>query len=635
MRRDDGGQGQPKSGLASYLDQRTSAYNRTLIEASVDPLVTISAEGKITDVNTATEKVTGCSRDELIGTDFSEYFTDPERARAGYQQVFRDGLVKDYELGLRHRDGPVTPITYSASVYRDESGEVVGVFAAARDISRRKQAEEFLKRAHAELEQRVIDRSAELQLANEKLLREIEEHGRTEEALQEKTHELGERIKELNCLYGISKLVERLGISLDEILQGVVDIIPQAWQYPEITCARIIMEGRQFKTENCGEAVDKQFADIVVHGEHIGFLEVGYREERPEKDEGPFLKRERNLLNAIAERLGRVTERIEAEERLEFTQDFVNQMPEATFWVLSDGRLAYVNESALESLGYSREDLMALRMLDIAPNLTEDLWARHWGKLKGKRVLKFEDTFKKKTGEVLPVEVWTRYYRLKGEEYACGVARDLTDRKRAERELRESEDRFRTLVAHSPAAIAVVGPKGEIDYLNNRFIQIFGYTLQDIPTLDHWWRLAYPDPQYRERVKSEWLRATRESTDKMSEPQPVEREIRCKDGRIRFLEVRKTTTDRSVIHTFDDITDRKKAEQDRERLIEKLRQALAEIKKLSGFLPICASCKKIRDDKGYWQQVEEYIRDHSEAQFSHSICPECARKLYPELFGDK
>ncbi|MCD4755694.1 MAG: hypothetical protein K8R75_07815, partial [Deltaproteobacteria bacterium] len=67
---------------------------------------------------------------------------------------------------------------------------------------------------------------------------------------------------------------------------------------------------------------------------------------------------------------------------------------------------------------------------------------------------------------------------------------------------------------------------------------------------------------------------------------------------------------------------------------EELTKAIAEVKQLSGFLPICASCKKIRDDKGYWNQIESYISQHSEAEFSHSICPECAKKLYPELYGN-
>ena len=125
--------------------QAASAYNRSLIEASLDPLVTISAGGKITDVNTATEKVTGFSRENLVGTDFSDYFTDPQKARAGYQQVFRDGSVTDYELAIRHKDGRVTPVMYSASVYRDGSGTIAGVFAAARDITESKRAENIVR----------------------------------------------------------------------------------------------------------------------------------------------------------------------------------------------------------------------------------------------------------------------------------------------------------------------------------------------------------------------------------------------------------------------------------------------------------------------------------------------------------
>jgi hypothetical protein len=81
-----------------------------------------------------------------------------------------------------------------------------------------------------------------------------------------------------------------------------------------------------------------------------------------------------------------------------------------------------------------------------------------------------------------------------------------------------------------------------------------------------------------------------------------------------------------------EVAEREKAEQEREQVIVKLQQALAQVKRLSGFLPICASCKKIRDDQGYWQQVEAYIRDHSEAEFSHGLCPECAKMLYPDLF---
>jgi PAS domain S-box-containing protein len=122
--------------------RQSLAYNRSMIEASLDPLVTIGPRGQITDVNAATEMATGLPRDELIGTDFSEYFTEPAKARSGYLQVFREGKVRDYALEMRHRDGRVTPVLYNASTYRDDAGKILGIFAAARDITELKEAEQ-------------------------------------------------------------------------------------------------------------------------------------------------------------------------------------------------------------------------------------------------------------------------------------------------------------------------------------------------------------------------------------------------------------------------------------------------------------------------------------------------------------
>jgi PAS domain S-box-containing protein len=119
-------------------------YNRSLIEASLDPLVTIDTDGRIADVNAATESVTGYPREELVGRDFSDFFTEPDKAKEGYQRVFREGMVHDYELEIRHRDGHVTPVLYNASVYSHEAGNIRGVFAAARVITERKRAEKDL-----------------------------------------------------------------------------------------------------------------------------------------------------------------------------------------------------------------------------------------------------------------------------------------------------------------------------------------------------------------------------------------------------------------------------------------------------------------------------------------------------------
>ena len=159
-----------------------NTYNRSLIEASLDPLVTIGLDGRITDVNVATEKFTGHSREELIGTDFMDYFSEPEKAKAGYQQVFQDGFVQDYALEIRHKDGHLTPVLYNASVYRDEGGQEIGVFAAARDITERRRAEEELRKHREHLEELVEERTAELRKANEQLQQEIVERKRAEES---------------------------------------------------------------------------------------------------------------------------------------------------------------------------------------------------------------------------------------------------------------------------------------------------------------------------------------------------------------------------------------------------------------------------------------------------------------------
>jgi PAS domain S-box-containing protein len=141
------------------VQKQASQYARSLIEASLDPLVTISPEGKITDVNEATIKVTGVARERLVGADFSNYFTEPEKAREGYQQVFAKGLVTDYALTIRHGNGRLTDVLYNASVYRDAGGNVLGVFAAARDVTAQKRAEEQV----AEQRAKELERLAELE----------------------------------------------------------------------------------------------------------------------------------------------------------------------------------------------------------------------------------------------------------------------------------------------------------------------------------------------------------------------------------------------------------------------------------------------------------------------------------------
>jgi PAS domain S-box-containing protein len=163
-----------------------SQYARSLIEASLDPLVTINIDGKITDVNEASVKVTGVRRENLINTDFSNYFTEPKKAREGYQQVFEKGFVEDYPLTIQHKNGKLTDVLYNASVYKDDKGNVLGVFAAARDVTEQKWAKD-LRIAKKELGFQNLEkekRATELIIANKELaLQNVEKEKRAEELI--------------------------------------------------------------------------------------------------------------------------------------------------------------------------------------------------------------------------------------------------------------------------------------------------------------------------------------------------------------------------------------------------------------------------------------------------------------------
>jgi diguanylate cyclase (GGDEF)-like protein/PAS domain S-box-containing protein len=133
------------------IQRAASRYTLCLLETSLDPLVTISPEGKITDVNAAMEAMTGLPRSELIGTDFADYFEDPMAAQLGYRQAFQEGSVRDYALEIRYRDGHLTTVMLNAAEFRDESGKVVGVFAAARDMSEINRAHEIIRELYKRL----------------------------------------------------------------------------------------------------------------------------------------------------------------------------------------------------------------------------------------------------------------------------------------------------------------------------------------------------------------------------------------------------------------------------------------------------------------------------------------------------
>jgi PAS domain S-box-containing protein len=211
------------------------------------------------------------------------------------------------------------------------------------------------------------------------------------------------------------------------------------------------------------------------------------------------------------------------------------------------------------------------------------------------------------------------------EEKVKELEKEAAEFRKAEEALRENEVRLKVVLDTIQAGIVVIDPENHtIVGVNAAAGKMFGA----------------PREQILGSVCHEYICPAEEGqcpiTDLGQDLDNAERELLTAEGRrvpILKTVVSVTLAGREhLLESFLDITERKRAEEERERLIGQLQNALAEVKTLSGLLPLCSSCKRIRDDKGYWQQIEAYIRDHSEAEFSHSVCPECAKKLYPEVF---
>ena len=313
----------------------------------------------------------------------------------------------------------------------------------------------------------------------------------------------------------------------------------------------------------------------------------------------------------------------EAKDRYRSLYDFA---PIGYFTFDPDGRIAEVNLTGARLLGLPRSRLMGRSFSMFVERDFLVLFRKHLQEVLASNVRQTCELKIKQQPEESSIYVsFDSIAAGKDEEIKCRSAIiDMTDRKQAEDALQESEVRYRAFFDNSIDAVIITSPDGSIQEANAEACRIFGMTRDELVGAGRNGVTDPSDPRLAVAIEE------RARTGRFK----GELDLRRSDGTIFPCEVSSSifTDKKGLVKTsmiIRDITERKQMMKEREDLILELQKALGEVRTLRGILPICASCKKIRDDKGYWNQLESYIRDHSEAEFSHSLCPECIEKLYP------
>jgi PAS domain S-box-containing protein len=270
-------------------------------------------------------------------------------------------------------------------------------------------------------------------------------------------HQARERAKELRAFYMLSELTTMEDITLEQLCQKFSDILPQSWQYPEIAYTRILIGDSEFRSSNFRKSAWKQSAPIKVHGAVAGLLEVGYREEKPEEHEGPFLKDERLLLDSIAERLGRIAERMQAENMLQDSarrfRALVENLSEAIALLGPDGSFLYASPAAGRINGYAEEEFMGRNAFEVIHPDDQQLVGQAFQQIQQTPSASASIHFRlqHRNGNWCWIEAVAT--NLLGDPAIAAIVvnyRDITERKQAKEALEESNELLSHFISHSP-----------------------------------------------------------------------------------------------------------------------------------------------------------------------------------------
>ncbi|MDD1744025.1 MAG: PAS domain S-box protein [Methanomassiliicoccales archaeon] len=449
------------------ISRRTLAE---IIDFLPDATFVIDLDGRVVTWNRAIEKMTGVRKVDMIGQGNKAYSIPFYGVR---REMLLDRLTLDDEvITKRHdnvsrkgstlfaeafcsalNDGKGAHIWATATSLYDDQGKRMGAIESIRDITDRKKMD-----------------------------------------FQNK-----ERMKELRAFYSLAEFADKKDLTLEELYQNMADALPSSWQFSEIACARIVVGEREFHTGNFRETSWMLSTPVEVRGSEVGRIEVGYLEERPTSDEGPFLKEERMLIDAIAERIGHITERKRIEEALQASEEMYRllvQSASEAIVVAQDGMLRLVNPITVAITGFTEQELLSIPFpLLIHPEDRKMVLDRYQRRSRGEDVQnRYSFRLLSKDGTVKWVEISAVAIDWKGRRATLNFLTDVTERQRAEAALKESVLRYELVMDGSSAGLWDSDVVNKRIHFSPHWKAMRGFTDDEIgESAEEWTSRIHPD----------------------------------------------------------------------------------------------------------------------------------------------
>jgi len=482
---------------------------RRIFETLQDTYYRTDAAGIITMVSPSAGTLMACEPNQLLNTPIAQYYVDAQRREEFLQELANNhGRVHSFSAKIRRLDDHIIWISTNAQYLLDERGDIIGIEGTIRDISRQKETEQKLKLAkfvmdHAPLNITLLDSKARIRYINK-----------------------------TGC--------ETLGYTEKELLKmGIPDIDPffpiEVWDQHW----KDLKNKKMVSVETHHQRKSGDIFPIEMLANYIEFENQAY-----------------NIAFGHD-----ITERKQAETALQRFRIAIDNSSDSIFLIDRDTMMFIdVNEVACKQLGYSREEFLSMGPHDIKPYLSrKDLKACFDRVINQEAKSGIIDTVHaSKDGSEFPVEIRLKPFKENDNQLLVAVARDITERQK-------NEARFHHIIDASPVPYALNDEEQNITYLNPAFVNTFGYNIEDIPTLEHWWPKAYPDEKYRQWIATTWQKHLDKAKSKGTAFEPIELNIRCKDGSFRTVIAGAASLTESYkgnhLVTLYDITDRKQAEE--------------------------------------------------------------------------